>query len=164
MSISAEDKYLPCLLSRLCDDEPQSKIDRNFKYVSLEKIKEEIVLNISHILNSKSRPQIWDLNYNQEVVNSVLGFGLPDFCGLSNSEIESAKLQHEIVELLKVFEPRLIPSSISVEVDSSDVAHNNFSFSLRISAQFAVKALTGFFSCISYLDLESGFATVKLKD
>ena len=91
--------------------------------MSLEKIKEEIVLNISHILNSKSRPQIWDLNYNQEVVNSVLGFGLPDFCGLSNSEIESAKLQHEIVELLKVFEPRLIPSTISVEVDSSDVAH-----------------------------------------
>lgn len=164
MTISAEDKYLPCLLSRLCDDEPQSKIDRNYKYVSLEKIKEEIVLNITQLLNSKSRPQIWDLKNDPEIVNSVLGYGLPDFCGMSNSDLESTKLQHEILELLKAFEPRLIPSTIAVELDSKDVAHNNFSFSLRISAQFAVKSITGSFCCVSHLDLESGYASVMLKD
>lgn len=162
MALSYKDKYVPCVLSRLADDEPQSRIDRADRFVPLEKIRQEIIENISQILNSRSRPEASDLNNDEQLVRSVLGFGVSDFCGISNSLPEIEKIRHEIVLQLQTFEPRLKPESISITILNPELPRATSTFSLQISAQYAVKALSGEFICVSSLDLETGSATVKL--
>lgn len=79
MPVSVKDKYIPCILTRLADDNPQSRVDTLDRFVPLEKIRQEIVDNVSQLLNSKSRPQLSDLGYNENIANSVLGYGITDF-------------------------------------------------------------------------------------
>ncbi|MBQ8478463.1 MAG: GPW/gp25 family protein [Succinivibrio sp.] len=154
------DKYVPCILTRITDDNPQSHVDSQEKVISLEKVKQEILFNISQILNSRSRPQYNELNNDPEIIRSVLGFGLSDFCGVSNTAKEVSILINEIKEQIKCFEPRLDPASIEVTLKEG-VNLSNCSFALEIKANYAIKSLEGSFLCLSYLDLESGFASVE---
>lgn len=158
------DRYIPCILSRLSDDEPQSRIDRMPRIVPLEKIKQEILLNISQILNSRTHPMPDDLGNRLEVVHSVLSFGLSDFCGQNKSLSTVERIKHEIIEQIRYFEPRVNPDTVVVEHKAEDSMESASGFLLEISAEFALQALAGQFICISYLDLETGLATVRIKD
>lgn len=161
VAVSVKDKYVPCILTRLADDNPQSRIDTLDRFVPLEKIRQEIVDNVSVLLNSRSRPQLSDLKYNEEIANSVLGYGITDFCGRSNSIGELNRICDEITHQLKLFEPRLEKGSIKVKILNSDNPRSKSVFALEITGKYAVKALEGEFICISDLDLETGLATVN---
>jgi type VI secretion system protein ImpF len=162
-SIKSGDRYIPCILSRLADDEPQSRIDSMPRVVPLEKIKQEILLNINQILNSRSRPSPRDMGYLPEVGSSVLCFGLSDFCGLTKSIESVEKIKNEIISQIRYFEPRVDAESVIVEYQD-DSFDKSSGFVFEICAQFSLKALSGKFICISYLDLETGMATVRIKE
>ncbi|MGN0915476.1 MAG: type VI secretion system baseplate subunit TssE [Succinivibrio sp.] len=162
MTLSFKDKYVPCILSRLADDEPQSRIDRTERFVPLEKIRQEIIDNISQLLNSRSRPEARDLNNDEELVHSVLGYGVSDFCGISNSLTEIEKIRREILLQLQFFEPRLKSESIRITILNPELPRSTSTFSLQISAQYAIESISEDFLCISSLDLETGSAIVKL--
>jgi len=158
----AGERYIPSLLTRLTDDEPQSRIDKQDKVFSLEKIKQEIIFNISQLLNSRSHMQYDELRNDIDLVHSVLGFGLTDFCGLSNCQREKNRLIVIITDQLRFFEPRLKPETIEVKSADSNDDVNILTFS--ISAEYALKACDESFECTTKLDLESGFANVVVKE
>lgn len=160
MPVSVKDKYIPCILTRLADDNPQSRVDTLDRFVPLEKIRQEIVDNVSQLLNSRSRPQLSDLGYDENIANSVLGYGITDFCGRSNSLVEINRICEEITYQLRLFEPRLVKDSIKVKLLNSENPRSKCMFSLEISGKYAVKALEGEFLCISNLDIETGLATI----
>ena len=68
-------------MTRLVDNEPESKIDKTYRAFTSEQVKEDVMRNLEMILNSSSRPSNEELGGNPWVVGSVLGFGLTDFCG-----------------------------------------------------------------------------------
>lgn len=160
------DRYLPCVFTRICDDEPQSRTDLLPRLIPLEKVKQEVRQNIELILNSRSRPSDEELENDREICSSVLGFGLTDFCGLSCSQSNVENIAKAIREQLVSFEPRLEASSIRVtcinQVEQNRIASN--ALALEITASYAIEALKDEFICISYLDLETGAVSVKAKD
>ncbi len=162
----AAERFMPCVLTRLTDQHPEEKTERIRRSLSLDELKESILANIRLILNSRFRPEAWDLGDDPLVESSVLGFGLTDCCGVSKSREALETLRDRIRNLIVWFEPRLDPASVEVSVvdaghraDGAALGRNGWA--LEISARINVEPLTGELLCISEIDLESGAATVE---
>lgn len=158
----SNERYIPPLLTRLTDDEPESRIDKQDRMFSLAQIKEDILLNITQLFNSRSHRQYAELNNDVNLIHSVLGYGVSDFCGVSNSPKEKERLILEITDQIKFFEPRLKASSITVK--SVDIAGEVNVLTFVVSAQYALYLADESFECMTKLDLESGVAKVEVRD
>ncbi len=159
--VKFEEKYLPCVLTRLADDNPQTNIDDLSRGVPLKNIKQEIINNIDQMLNSRSRPSDKDLMYDNQLTTSVLAYGLPDFCGKSFNQDTITQIVNRIKKQIKTFEPRILPDSIQINVLKNLPNQNKCTFAMEIRARFAVKEISDEFICVSSLDLESGLTVTK---
>lgn len=127
---------------------------------------QEILRNITLILNSHSHPRLNDLQGDEQLAFSVLGMGLGDFCGRSYSYLSLSQLQQLIYAQIVYFEPRLDPESVQVRLltDSTNPAHASYTVSMDITAKIRPCLLENqVFSCTTVLDLESGANVVRLK-
>lgn len=157
---------MPCILTRLSDKNPQLQketIAEKKTVLSYASLKSEILTNIEMILNSRSHPTRSELGRDPLVTSSVIAFGLDDFCGKTNAEINAASLVVAISEQIKYFEPRLDPDSVRVtllkpEKKSDQCPHE---ISISISARIAVQPYEDEIICVSKLDLEVGRSSVN---
>lgn len=127
---------------------------------------QEILRNITLILNSHSHPRLNDLQGDEQLAFSVLGMGLGDFCGRSYSYLSLSQLQQLIYAQIVYFEPRLDPESVQVRLltDSTNPARASYTVSMDITAKIRPCLLENqVFSCTTVLDLESGANVVRLK-
>ena len=127
---------------------------------------QEILRNITLILNSHSHPRLNDLQGDEQLAFSVLGMGLGDFCGRSYSYLSLSQLQQLIYAQIVYFEPRLDPESVQVRLltDSTNPARASYTVSMDITAKIRPSLLENqVFSCTTVLDLESGANVVRLK-
>ena len=127
---------------------------------------QEILRNITLILNSHSHPRLNDLQGDEQLAFSVLGMGLGDFCGRSYSYLSLSQLQQLIYAQIVYFEPRLDPESVQVRLltDSTNQARASYTVSMDITAKIRPSLLENqVFSCTTVLDLESGANVVRLK-
>ena len=116
--ISRKDRFLPCLLERLTDNEPYEKrIDREYDiFHSINILKKYLLRDIANLLNSKSKISKSELAKCPELTNSVINYGLDDICGKSFSRTDTEALQKQIKEVIITFEPRINPEKLDVEV------------------------------------------------
>jgi len=136
-----QDRFLPCLLARLVDDEPHNRVEHNPQLFTMEQLKKNVIRNIMMILNSSPRRRQDDSLCSETVRNSVLFWGLPDFTGQTTNQTRLENLQQEIMHQLRCFEPRLDKDSLSVvlEVDSSSCGD----FTIRISGTLSADPVNG---------------------
>lgn len=157
--------FMPCLLGRLTDQNPEQKTENFTRGISLKQLKQNILWNIELILNSRSHPSSDVWGNDPVVTDSVLGMGLPDFCGSSHSAAAREKLREEIIHQLSVFEPRLEKETLEVNyVNGNDEKSNHSVLELEISAWISVEPLREELVFRSRLDLESGTATINSAD
>lgn len=158
------DLYLPCLLTRLQDDYPGSPAERGRPLNDAAALKQEIIANISLILNSRSHVSAQSLP--EELRGSVLDFGISDFCGCEHSERKLEQLKTEIARALAWYEPRIDPASVRIESTEAApaAAHGGSVFALKIYCEVKVAPLEGEILFVSYLDLESGSAEVAFQE
>lgn len=170
----ASDLFLPCLLSRLTDEAPQQPEDQAPPLLDPQALRQEIAANIDLILNARSHVRSADLPTDLRF--SVLDFGIGDFCGCPHTEQQLERIQTELEQALRHFEPRIDPNSITVRAltpdESSESAlkpqrtcaaasceaikvHGSV-FKLAISCTIKVAPLTDQLFFISSLDLENG--------
>ncbi len=154
---------MPCVLGRLTDQNPQLPVERFSRGISIKQLKRDILWNIEMILNSRSHPGREELNSDEMICNSVLGMGLPDFCGISHSRDQLEKLRREIIHQLRCFEPRIKADSLRVTLfQEKQAASDNSILEMEIQGQIAVAPLREELVFQSRLDLESGTASIKL--
>lgn len=157
--------FMPCLLGRLIDQNPEQKTEVFTRGISLKQLKQNILWNIELILNSRSHPtsDVWA--DDPAVTDSVLGMGVSDFCGLSHSATAREKLRQEIIHQLSVFEPRLEKDSLEVNyIHSNDEKNSDSVLELEIFAWISVETVREELVFRSRLDLESGTATLNNAD
>lgn len=153
--------YSPCLLNKLTDNEPHIRSENYSKKVSVNVIKEDVLNNISMILNSKSRINSSKLQGDSVLLDSVLAFGLEDFCGENKSEESLNKLQNAIIKQIKTFEPRLKKTSLEVKLLSSGESLN-YLYHFEISGIIEIGSITDKVVFKTSLDLENGSVKVSV--
>ncbi|MDR0402593.1 MAG: type VI secretion system baseplate subunit TssE [Treponema sp.] len=159
--IKEEAKYRPFVLKRLTDMEPQTKKELPYGLETANRLKEDIFNNIEMLFNSRSHTASGEMGEWADVEDSVLGFGVKDFCGRTSSDDYKEELRQHITKQLRIFEPRLDPASITVdfsqEKDGSVLEYS-------IGGVIRVKEVNEEVKFFSNLDLESGNASLSMAD
>ncbi len=161
--IRSGDRFMPCILERLTDRKPQFAAEHFSRGISIKQLKRDILWNIEMILNSKSHPDRTELGNDETICNSVLGMGLPDFCGMSHRQEQLENLRVEILRQLRCFEPRINADSLKVTLlHEKRVMSGNSVLEMEIQGQIDVAPLREELVFQSRLDLELGTASIKM--
>jgi type VI secretion system protein ImpF len=115
------EKLQPCLLDRLTDDEPLKQEEgRSQRIISHQRYRRGVLRDLEWLFNSSAAVELDPVRAARmkdfpEVRRSVLNFGVRQLYGATAVELE--QLQEELMEAIQVFEPRIIPRSLSVRID-----------------------------------------------
>jgi type VI secretion system protein ImpF len=160
-SIRKEDiRYKPYVLKRLTDFEPYEKTERIRNVITEKQVKEDIFRNIEMLFSSRSHPSVKELEGYEDIEDSVLCYGISDYCGKINSDISRETLLEQIQRQIAVFEPRLAPESVRVDFANPDASMRSL-LELRISGVVRVAHVDEEVVFISHLDLETGTTSLS---
>lgn len=150
-------RYKPNVLRRLTDFDPFTKREGDRDAITLKQLKEDVFENIEMLFNSRSHPSLQDLKGYEELEDSVLGYGISDYCGSTYTAQDWEALRDHILTQLHRFEPRLVPDSIEVTFVPSDQRVNSL-MEFRISGLIQADQMSEEVLFISKLDMETGAA------
>ncbi|MDR2480867.1 MAG: type VI secretion system baseplate subunit TssE [Spirochaetaceae bacterium] len=162
--VTKEDaRYKPYALKRLTDNDPSEKKERAETLITERQIKEDIFENIDMLFNSRSHAGLKDLKGYEEVENSVLGYGIADFCGRQSSTQSREELRAQIVKQISLFEPRLHAESLAIEqIDTKNSDSSSIEF--KIGGVIVSKEVDEEVLFVSKLNLESGNAELRMEN
>jgi type VI secretion system lysozyme-like protein len=147
--------YKPYVFKRLTDLEPYEKTEHIQNVITEKQVKEDIFRNIEMLFSSRSHPSLAEFKNYEDVANSVLGYGISDYCGKVCSDSDREDILEHIRKQIKTFEPRLDPESVRVEFANVSATMRSL-LELRISGVVTVSQLNEEIIFISRLDLETG--------
>lgn len=117
-----KEKLQPCLLDRLTDDEPEKREEgRDQRVVSAKKYRAGVRRDLEWLFNSSACFRVGgteELRFKgyREAWFSVINFGTRQLCGLVAPDMD--KLQDDIAEAVRFFEPRLASQSLTIRSSS----------------------------------------------
>src|SRR5262245_18156219 len=112
------EKLQPCLLDRLTDDDPQNTQEsRSQRVISVGRYKRGVLRDLEWLLNASAHlPDEgggrWRLEDYPDALRSVINFGTRQLSGLFAPDMQ--ELEQQLTEALELFEPRIIPHSVSI--------------------------------------------------
>jgi type VI secretion system protein ImpF len=110
------ERIQPCLLDRLTDEDPDSKQEsKTSRVISLQRYREGVLRDLRWLLNASAHLDEEDWKQFGEVRRSVLNYGTADFAGQLASSLDFAAVEHEMIETIKFFEPRINASTLTVK-------------------------------------------------
>lgn len=116
--LTRDQRFLPCLLDRLRDDEPNnSEESRAQRVLSMQRYKEAVLRDLRWLLNASAHPPTdgtlgAKLSDYPEAFRSVLNYGTRHLCGMAAPDMET--LERELNEAIRQFEPRFIGHTLKV--------------------------------------------------
>lgn len=150
------------LLDRLSDDEPEKRSESVEKRsISLARLKELVQRDLSWLLNTTAHAANTNLEAYKEVKNSVLNFGIPDLSGIVADSLNVRRLEREISNCIKQYEPRIIPSSLSVKVSVAPQAMSANTLTFQINADLWAQPIPLQLFLQSEVDIESGHVQIS---
>lgn len=150
----------PSILDRLLDYEPDvSREALKSRTKSLRDLKLSVRRDLEWLLNSRCYPEQIDERL-EEVLKSVIVYGLPDITGISaKSHVEQKQLSKSLETAIKNFEPRFLDLKVTLEpVNSIDRM-----LKFRIEARLNVEPTPEPIAFDTVLELGSGEFEVKEK-
>ncbi|WP_300042644.1 GPW/gp25 family protein [uncultured Paracoccus sp.] len=95
-----------------------------------------------------------------EVRRSVVNYGVPSFSGRHGSDFDPDALSRELVEVLRIFEPRLKQDTIRVKVSANDKT----GLRIEIDALLMLSPVPERLRLSTMIDLDSGRAVTAMED
>jgi len=132
--LTPKERRQPCLLDRLTDDDRDKEQEsRDKRVMSMPQIRRSVLRDLEWLFNTSSRSDINELSDYPQVQSSVLNYGVPDLTGMTSSSVNITELERTIQTIIKRFEPRILPSTVSVSAsaDSEEVGTNAVCFEIR---------------------------------
>jgi len=119
--LTQKERLQPSLLDRLTDDEPHSQNEsRDKRVLSMHKLRESVLRDVSWLLNSDSMETVVDLTEYPEVAKSVLNYGIKDLAGRVVAGVNVTEIEKGLKQAVNNFEPRIMTNSLNVHVFKSE--------------------------------------------
>ena len=153
--LNRDQRFLPCLLDRLRDDEPSNKEEsRTHRVMSLQRYKEGVVRDLRWLLNASAPCTIEDAKETAfagfpDVRRSVLNYGTRQLSGLIAPDID--ELERQLSDTIQIFEPRFLRHSLNI---TATVDRHLISFELR--AELWAEPVSEQLFLRTTLDMETG--------
>lgn len=149
-------RFLPCLLDRLTDLEPERREEPPAsRAATLAQVRAAVLRDLERLLNCHHRLDDDERLARADLAGSVLDYGVPDVCGRSLSDREIEDLGMAIRASIVAFEPRLEPASVLVRI-APDAGRHGKAFAVEIGGRLRVAELREELLFRTWLDPESG--------
>ncbi len=140
--LTQKERLQPSLLDRLTDDEPhQQQESREKRVLSMNRLRQSVVRDISWLLNARSLDTVVNLSDYPEVANSVVNFGIKDLSGTSVSGSDTTTIERDLKQAIKNFEPRILSQSLNIQVVADDDKMSNQAMQFDIEADLWAQPL-----------------------
>ena len=149
------EKLQPCLLDRLTDDEPGKQEEgRSQRVVSLQKYRLGVNRDLLWLFNTEAYfplegMESFQLRDYPEAFRSVINYGTRQLCGVTAPNKE--RLQEELGEVIRVFEPRITARSLTIH---ADIERNLLTF--EVDGELWANPLPEHLHLKTTVDLETG--------
>jgi type VI secretion system protein ImpF len=154
------DRLQPSLLDRLSDDEPENlKETRERRVIDMRRLREIIQRDLSWLLNTTSKDDIWSRETMPHVMRSTLNYGVIEIAGRRAQQAHVRELEGMIREAIQVFEPRIMPGTLSVRLVERE-NRNRATLSFDIRGEIWAQPLPLEIYMRTELDVASGDMTV----
>src|SRR5262245_14306991 len=116
--LNRDQRFLPCLLDRLRDDDPKNREEsRSQRVISVQRYKEGVVRDLRWLFNASAHLPVegkeeFQISDYPEAERSVINFGTRQLCGLIAPDMDA--LAAEVSQAIEVFEPRISTHSVTV--------------------------------------------------
>lgn len=171
MQTHARDRLQPSLLDRLIDRAPGERKEGNAdRLLSRAQMRAAVLRDLSWLFNAiraepsatsdrQAAPSLW--RGVPEARRSVLNYGMPAFAGATLTTMDARAIERGVAETIRVFEPRLAPSSLEVKVQFSkgDSHHNTLEIVIRAELWSQPVAL-GLLLAVD-MDIETGHSRIR---
>lgn len=117
-------------------------------------LRRELSEDLSTLLNTVNLGSTLDISDMPLVAKSILNFGLADISSITVDEMAVVDVSAELCEILKSFEPRLVPESIEVE-RAADVDAVDMKVSFTIRAEMRASPVDVPVEFVADLELET---------
>jgi len=152
-----EQRYLPTLFDRLCDDAPSESVEAPQAYASSRSQMREIIQrDLALLLNTTDQGDLINAQAHPHAARSTINFGVPALAGGYLSEKKWADIESMIRKAITTFEPRLIPDTLVVRplLKDQHSAHYNVLI-FEISGHIQMQPYPMEFTVQSNVDLET---------
>ena len=131
--LTHKERLQPSLLDRLTDDEPHTlQESRDKRVLSMHKLRQSVLRDISWLLNTDSFETVTDLTDYPEVAKSVLNYGIKDLAGKAVVGVNLSAIEKGIKQAINAFEPRILPKTLNIQILSSEeMNHQAMSFDIE---------------------------------
>ena len=163
--LTPSERLQPCLLDRLTDDEPEKKQEsRDARVISLSRYRQAVLRDISWVLNTVAHSAGDEIYEFDHVACSVLNFGVPNVCGLSQRGQLGEDLEQRILNAIRMFEPRVLENSVSIRsvFDEEEMASTAVMF--EIAGELWAQPANAVLYIKTSLDLETGHSNLVRGD
>jgi len=115
------ERLQPCLLDRLTDDEPEKQTESSSqRVVSHQKYRRGVLRDLEWLFNTSAYHSLegqeaFQLKDYPQAYRSVINYGTRQLCGLTGLDLD--RLQEELGEAIRVFEPRISPRSLTIHTN-----------------------------------------------
>jgi type VI secretion system protein ImpF len=160
--LTTKERLQPSLLDRLTDDEPDKlQESREKRILSSQRLRDSVRRDLNWLFNTTNLAAVQSLEAYPEVERSTVNYGLPDLAGRTASSIDRDLMERLLRRAIWEYEPRLLRSSIRVQlsVDANELNHNAMNFSIQ--AELWAQPLPLRLFLRTDLDLETGEAAVS---
>ena len=159
--LATKERLQLSLLDRLSDDEPEkSSESRDQRVISVSRLKVLVQRDLAWLLNCTASSNSLDFSEHPEIQSSTLNYGIPDLSGIVAASLNTKALEREIVKSIRHYEPRIIPSSLSVKVHLSRQHMNANTLSFEISADLWAQPLPLQLFLQTEVDIENGHVAI----
>ncbi len=159
--LTPRERLQPSLLDRLTDDEPEAHHEAPDKRIlSPQRLRESVRRDLGWLFNTTNLASVRDLSAYPEVERSTLNFGIADLTGRTASGIDDATLVRLLRRAIGEYEPRLVRSTLKVQVLVDPERHGANTMRFHIEADLWSQPLPLRLYLQTDVDLEDGEARV----
>ena len=119
--LKGRERLQPSLLDRLTDHTPSAKRDGPDQQVlTLPQLRQAVLRDLAALLNTTNLESIEDFSDAPGAAKSTLNFGIPGLAGLLDTSTRVNRLEEELANAIRAFEPRIRPESLKVRARAAD--------------------------------------------
>lgn len=125
-------RFVPSLLDRLLDAQPQARGETVRPTLSIEQLKETVARDVESLLNARHGAARLELERYPHARRSIVAFGLDDFAAMSlSSLVDRAAICRSIERAITDHETRLQHVQVELDRQGQDTGAQKLCFAIR---------------------------------
>jgi type VI secretion system protein ImpF len=161
LNSNTHEKLQPSLLDRLVDDNPeQLNESRDKRVMNVSKLRDCVIRDISHLLNTHHMEGNTELDHYSEVPSSVVNYGISGLTGFSMHNIDIHATERQIRQAIINFEPRILKDTLKVNMTRDNEKSSNHAMVFKIEGQIWAIPIPLMLMLKTEIDLETGSVNV----